>query len=499
MKADSSTRIKIFSFIILCFCFINPVSAQVFTKVEGIISSAISDSRSVNVIDVNNDGWEEVFISNGLGSGQADFLYINNGDGIFNQIDDSPISQLLSPSVGASFADVNNDGHIDGVITSWYEKEDLFYLNNGEGDFELQSDAGLNPATYGETASFGDYDNDGLIDLYITNSGGDGKNFLYRNIGDGKFQMQADHPLMSDEKPSRSAIWADVDGNGELDLFITNEGNKTNDLYINKGNGAFEKYLNGSLATSQSSSMTASWGDIDNDGDLDVFIGNAGFYEEQRNQLFLNEDGTFIEVIDDPVTLFKGCTYGSSMVDYNNDGHLDLFITNGFCKSNLGNRLYRNKGDGTFEDRSSEFSVNPDVCSYGNAWGDFNNDGFMDLVIANCKNSDGEEEQVNLYMLNNGNENSWLKLKLEGVVSNRSAIGARIYVKSKINGTEVHQMREITSQSGYSGQNSLMAHFGLGDARNVESIRIEWPSGKSQEYNNIELNQLLVINEDGGK
>jgi hypothetical protein len=496
MKALSSTHYKVLVLGIIYLILNDTLTSQVFTRMGGVISTSLSDSRSVNVMDVNNDGWEDVFISNGLRGGQSDYMYINHGDGTFELDGNNSISQPLNPSVGAAFADVDNDGDIDGIITSWYGKEDLYYLNDGNGNFIYQSDAGISLASYGETASFGDYDNDGLIDLYVTSSGGDGKNSLYRNLGGGKFQIQPEHLLVSDKKLSRCATWVDANGDGKIDLYVTNENNGANDLFLNNGDGGFEKYLNGGLVSASVSSMTSSWGDIDNDGDMDVFVGNAGFYEEIRNQLFINEDGTFIEVKDGVVAEFKGCTYGSSMVDYDNDGYLDLFITNGFCTDNLRNRLYHNNGDGTFEDRSSDLTLNPDICSYGNAWGDLNNDGFMDLIIANCKNREEDEEQANLYLMNNGNDNSWLKIKLEGVESNRKAIGARVFAKAKINSVDVWQMREITSQSGYSGQNSLIAHFGMGDATAVDSLRIEWPAGKKQWFKNISTNQLLEIKED---
>src|SRR5690606_22419458 len=120
------------------------------------------------------------------------------------------IVQASNPSDGASFADYNNDGHIDGVVSSWYGAEDLLYLNNGSGQLIYNAGAGIASGSFAETAAFGDYDNDGWLDLYITNSGGDKHNYLYRNLKNGKFERITNHILVQDAKPSRGAVWVDI-------------------------------------------------------------------------------------------------------------------------------------------------------------------------------------------------------------------------------------------------------------------------------------------------
>lgn len=484
----------LFSFYLLTAAFIS-VDAQVFQVFSGPISSKPSDSRSVNFLDVNNDGWEDLFISNGLQGGQADFLYLNDGMGQFTEVKDMDIVQASEPSDGASFADYNNDGHIDGVVSSWYGAKDLLYLNDSNGRLVNNVNAGLVPGSLAETAAFGDYNNDGWLDLYITNSGGRKNNYLYKNLKNGKFEQIVEHILVNDRKTSRGAVWGDFNNDGITDLFVANEDNTANDLFIGLGDGNFEKFNRGSIVVRGMGSMTGSWGDIDNDGDFDLFIGNSGFFTEQRNQLYKNFGDSFGEVTDDPVATAKGCTFGSAFGDYDNDGDLDLVVMNGFCNANLNNRLYENQGDGSFVDVSQLLAANGNICSFGAAWGDVNNDGFLDLAVANCKNNNNDSERTNRLMLNLGNNNNWLQTKLKGTLSNADAIGAKIKVKATINNKEVWQIREIRSQSGYAGQNSLVAHFGLGDANTVDSLIIIWPAGGSQVFRNVSVNQKLVIEE----
>ncbi|MCB0851933.1 MAG: VCBS repeat-containing protein, partial [Bacteroidetes bacterium] len=306
----------------------NFLFAQQFSKVSGgDIVNTPSDSRSVNIIDVNGDGFEDVFISNGLKGGQNNLLYLNNGNGTFTTETNNPIIEDNSPSVGASFGDIDNDGDIDACVTNWYGEVNNFYKNSGNGKFIVNTGLG-NSGSYAETATWGDYDKDGFLDLYITNSAGGNKNMLYHNQGNGIFTRIFTGDLVNESDLSRNANWVDYDLDGDLDLFVTNEDNTANDLYENDGNGVLNKKYLGILTGSSKSSMSSSWVDIDNDGDMDLFIANAGYFQEQNNQIFRNDSGTFTLVDTGPVVSDGGCSYGSNFADYDNDGDLDLLVTN---------------------------------------------------------------------------------------------------------------------------------------------------------------------------
>ncbi len=495
MKHPPGQQIKCVFLFCLFLCIAFNGYAQTFTLASGPVTSTVSDSRSVNFLDLSNDGWEDLYISNGLEGGQADLLFINDGTGQFTQVTDVGIVNVSNPSDGASFADYNNDGHIDGVISSWYGAEDLLYLNDGAGTLNYNGNAGLVNGSFAETAAFGDYDNDGWLDLYITNSGTSRNNYLYRNLQNGKFEQVTNHVLVNDGDLSRGVNWGDFNNDGITDVFVANESNSPNDIFWGRGGGTFEKLIEGSIVSTNKSTMTGSWGDIDNDGDLDLFAGNSNFFRPLNNQLYRNLGGSFEEITDDPTITELNCTFGSAFGDYDNDGDLDLAVSNGFCNTNLPNELYENQGDGTFVNVSSEFGSNEAVCSFGVAWGDVNNDGFLDVAFANCKNSSSGSEEANTLMLNEGNDNNWLAVKLTGVATNRDAVGARVEARATINGEVIWQMREVQSQSGYAGQNSLVAHFGFGDAAIVDNLVVHWPAGNRQFLTNVAVNQRMNITE----
>ena len=295
------------------------------------------------------------------------------------------------------------------------------------------------------------------------------------------------------------ANWIDYDADGDLDMFVTNERNQANQLYQNRlmedQHPVFERILTGPLVTDNSSSWSGSWGDFDNDSDEDLFVTN-GWPSGQNDFLYLNNGaGDFTPVTTGPVVTDAAFSASGGWGDYDNDGDLDLFVTTAYSGNPTANRLYRNdlidSGSPTFERIVQGDIVNDTGDSYGLAWEDYNNDGFLDLFVARTQN---ENQDNVLYRNDATNGNHWLKVRCTGTTSNRSAIGARIRILASINGLPVHQMRTITGQTGYCGQ-SLKVHFGLGNAVTVDSLEVLWPSGTVDHYAGVAANGLLEITE----
>lgn len=465
------------------------IFSQNFTAITvGEIVTSESGSRSINFLDFNNDEHEDIFITNGTSGGENNMMYLNNGDGTFTLIDNA-INQDDSPTDGASCADYNNDGFIDAFAVNWYNDDNLLYLNDNNGGF-TQIDTGFisTGGGYSETASWGDADQDGFVDLYVTNSSGNKKNYLFKNHGNGYFERILGQDIVEDAYFSRCVNWIDYDMDGDEDIFVTNESNQANNLYRNDGDFNFTKIETGVLVNDLNSSMSASWADYDNDGDFDVFVANY----QQGNILYINDgEGNFsnsnLTWSDD-----IGCSFSSAFSDYDNDGDLDLFVTNGYCSDDLLNYLYENNGDATFT-KIDEGPIATDLGgSYGCAWGDYNNDGHLDLAVANWQ----DETQTNSLYQNDGNDNKWLKIKLQGELSNYSAIGAYVKIKTSLDGIDSWQTKQVSGQSGYCGQNSLVVHFGLGEIETVDSLIITWPSGIEQVFTTIESNTFYSIIED---
>ena len=455
--------------------------AQPFTRIDiGALVSDQGDSRSVNFVDYDNDGDLDLFVSNGPQAGSTNFLYRNDGEGVFTKIAEDPIVSDHTPSVGTTWGDYDNDGDLDLYVTNWYGQPNQLYANNGDGTFDrITTGPPVADPGFSEAASWGDYDADGDLDLYVANSDGSLRNALYTNKGDGSFTRVDSGAPVTDTRASRSVSWVDYDADGDLDLFVTNEFSQVNDLYRNlrveTGTPTFVRITTGAIATDEGSSISSSWGDYDNDGDLDLFVANAG----QNNALYTNNgDGTFAALTEGPVVNDGGSSYGSTWGDYDNDGDLDLFVTNAF-RGLTTNFLYANNGDGTFT-RITDGPIAAETgWTYGSAWGDYDDDGDLDLFIAKVN----DEDNV-LYRNDAAAGNHWFTLRLIGTASNTSAIGAIVRVKATLGGASVWQMREVTAQSGYTGQN-LRVHFGLGNATVIDSLRIEWPSGQQQRTANL--------------
>ncbi len=464
-------------------------AAVSWTRVIGTPeTSEGGDSRSVNFIDYDNDTWLDLFITNGPQVGEVNFLYHNNGDGTFTRVMNDTIANVARACDGATWGDFDNDADLDVFVATWYNQQDLFFTNNGDGSFARVTTA--HPATangYSEAGSWADYDNDGHLDLFVANSAGGLKNFLYHNNGDGTLTQILTGSIVTSSHKSRLGAWADYDNDGDMDVFVATEGNQVNALYQNQGNGTFTRILSGTLVDEGSESFGASWGDYDNDLDLDLFVANSS---DQHDFLYNNNgDGTFTKITTGIVSNNGGWGVGSSWEDIDNDGDLDLFVANAFGPGLDSNFLYYNNGDGTFtEEIVSDVVLEPGY-TYGCAFGDIDKDGDLDLAIAKCFLA---SEDNGLYT-NDGNSNGWLRVQLTGQQSNRDGIGARVYVRATIGGNPYWQMREITSQSGYCGQNDMAAWFGLGNATEVDSMRIVWPSGVIEVRTQVAANQTVTI------
>jgi hypothetical protein len=462
------------------------------------ISTTASASRSANFIDVNGDGWDDIFITNGPFSGQSNMLYLNNQDDTFTTVVSDAIVNDGDRSDGASFADADNDGDLDAFVVTFgasgQGKKNYFYRNNGDGTFNYEPTVAMGlPLTYSEMANWIDVNNDQNLDLYFTNSYQNLTNHYFENLGDGSFQPVSNLSITNENLASRSIDWIDYDGDGDNDLFITNEENEKNSLFRNDGPNNFTQITNLAIVQDLRNSVGSSWGDIDNDGDFDLFVANYAT-NGQANQLFINDNGIFTENMGSIIASENTNSFGSSFGDVDNDGDLDLLVCNAYLGSQNTNYLYINDGAGNFSlDMTSDIAIHQG-WTFGAAFGDYNNDGWLDVILANNLN----DNQTNSLFKNTGSGNNWIKLKLIGTESNHSAIGAKIRLRSTINASEIWQTRSIAAASGYCSQNSFSVHFGLGNATIVDEIEIQWPSGIIETFTNIATNGIYTAIEGDG-
>ena len=468
--------------------------------------------------DYDNDNLLDIYIANASNvypSPSAKLptnaLYRNNGDGTFTDATEKAGVGDTGWGMGCVFGDYDNDGDLDLYVANY--KLNVLYRNNGDGTFAaVSAEAGVAQKGFGAGVAWADYNNDSYLDLYVANYIDysilpRGKkiffpydffgqaNILYRNNKKGKFIDVTSYAKVDGGfYLSLGVAFADYDNDGDLDFYVANDSNP-NILFRNNGKG---KFLNTNVTEYRShtgdtrSGMGVAWGDYDNDGDLDLHVSN---WQDENSVLYRNNgNGTFTDVSATTkvfdVTVGKTC-WGTEFLDYDNDGYLDLFIACGHIdpapNENPGQAdiLLRNNGDRTFTDVSEMTGISqltPKV-SRSVACGDYDDDGDIDIFIGN--NGDTP------YLLRNdgGNENNWLKVKTVGVKSNKDGIGARITVKSG----PLVQIREVSGGSSYISQNSLEVEFGLAKREKVDSIEIRWPSGIIQKLENVSVNQTITV------
>jgi len=438
--------------------------------------------------DFNNDNYADLFVTNNdANNGKLNFLYMNNGDKTFTKITEGPVVTDGGSSYAATAADINEDDYPDLFVAN-HNENNFLYLGNGNGTFEkvitgvIVSDGGKSVG-----CSWVDYDRNNFLDLFVTNR--DQSNFLY--LSDNEYPHNytkiTTGAIVNDIANSSGCAWGDYDNDGFPDVYVANSGT-VSDLFHNNQDGTFTKVQEEPFTTDISSCSGASWGDADNDGDLDLFVstGQLGMY---LNWFYLNNgDGTFTKITGTPMTNEATWSSGSAWGDYDKDGDLDLAV-GGYDGDNL---LFKNDGAGNFEKVEDNAFVNAGNYVEGLAWADYDNDGDLDIFCARNNYFGGN----NLFFENNGNNNNWLKIKLmgDGLYPNHQAIGARIYVYATINGQPVMQMREVTAQSGggQGGQNDAVQFFGLGNASIVDSVKVFWAYAEFEETE-VEVNQLFEL------
>ncbi len=471
-----------------------------FTKITtGALAADVGHWHGAAWADYDNDGYPDLFVHQ-YAPAVKDFLYHNNGDGTFTRLT-APIPQglvLQNAAWGNAWGDYDNDGHPDLFISNNGAKNVLLH-SRGDGTFERIASGPGAEGTDSSAAAWGDCDRDGYLDLFVVNGylgSSPARHWLYHNQGDGSFRRMGTNDvgyLASESVTAIFASWVDYDDGGWQDLFLpTTQGGYFN---RNLGNGSFAPLTNNVHVNSPTG---FAWADYDNDGRLDLCIAGYGtptvIYHNEGGGTFKQMTAAQVGIPSSDASWGGGVAWG----DYDNDGFVDLFVAGGWWNSsNVGvttrSFLYHNNGDGTFT-RITNGSPVVNVCdSMGAHWVDYDRDGFLDLFVNAHGVANGY--MPNLLYRNNGNSNNWLCVACVGTSSPRDGTGAKVRALATIRGKPMWQLRLINSGGTCWGGQSFVAHFGLGDATNVDVLRIEWTSGTVQELRNVSAKQHLTVAE----
>jgi enediyne biosynthesis protein E4 len=524
-------------------------------KLNTIMPEVASMGASVSIVDFDRDGWPDIYVTNSA-EGSKNHLYRNMHDGTFKDVaEEMGVADVNQPgtgvSMGAVWGDYDNDGYEDLFLIKWGRPE-LFHNDHGHGFTRVSDEAGLPPWINANTAVWFDYDGDGLLDLFVGGyypenvdlwhlkttrimpdsfeyAKNGGRKYLFHNLGNGKFEEVSAKVGISSRRWALAAGAADLRGTGHEDLFIANDYG-VSELYLNDGKRFHEAGEQTGVGFAPKSGMNVAFGDILDDGHFAVYVSNISENGAliQGNNLWVPKEQTsgnnlsFENLAREMGVELGGWSFGAQFGDLNNDGTLDLYLTNGyvsldrnrsywydFTKIAGGNssiigdakdwppmegrslsgyqqkHVWLNDGAGKFIDVAQAVGVRDTYDGRAVAMADLWNRGVLDVVVAN------QRGPLLVYKNTVAPGNHWIEFQLEGRESNRSAIGAQ--VELSWNGQK--QIQEVSGGSGFSAQNDRRLHFGLGKDVHLKNAVIRWPSGRVQTIGSLVPDRLYTIEE----
>lgn len=513
---------------------------------------------SVSVVDYDRDGWPDIYVTNSA-EGSKNHLYRNMRDGAFKDVAaDLGIADLNQPgtgvSMGAVWGDYDNDGYEDLFLIKWGRPE-LFHNDQGKGFTRVSDQAELPPWINANTAIWFDYDGDGLLDLFVGGyypedvdlwhlkstrmmpdsfeyAKNGGRKYLFHNLGNGRFEEVSAKVGIDSRRWALASSAADLRGTGHPDLFIANDYG-VSELYLNDGKKFHESGEQTGVGFAPKSGMNVAFGDIFNQGRYAVYVSNISENGTliQGNNLWVPKEGTqgyalqYENLARDTGVELGGWSFGAQFGDLNNDGTLDLYLTNGyvsldrnksywydFTKIAGGNssiigdardwpamdgrslsgyqqkHVWLNDGAGKFVDVAQAVGVTDTYDGRAVALADLWNRGVLDVIVAN------QRGPLLVYKNTVTPDNQWIEFELEGSKSNRSAIGAQVALTWS-NPADQTQIQQVSGGSGFSAQNDRRLHFGLGKNPQIKSAVIRWPSGKTQTIDSLVAGKLYKIEE----
>ena len=524
-------------------------------KLAPIMPEMAALGASVSIVDYDRDGWPDIYVLDSREGGK-NALYHNLRDGTFKDVaPELGIADVNRTGSGVSMSavwgDYDNDGYEDLLLIKWGRPE-LYHNDEGRGFTRVTEQAGLPPWINANAAIWLDFDGDGLLDLFIGGyyseevdlwhltttkimpesfeyARNGGRKYLFRNLGNGRFEEVSEKLGINSRRWALAAGAADLRGSGHPDLFIANDYG-VSELYFNEGAHFREVGVQTGIGFAPKSGMSVSFGDILNSGRFAIYVSNIS--EEgiliQGNNLWVPKEGTagkdlkYENLAGAFGVELGGWSFGAQFGDLNNDGNLDLLVTNGFVsldkswsywydfakvagghssiiadamnwpafdgRSLAGyqtKRLWINDGAGRFVEVARAVGVTETYDGRAVALADLWNRGVLDVVVAN------QNGPLLVYKNTVKPENAWIEFELEGTKSNRSAIGAQV----SLYWGKGQQLQEVSGGSGFAAQNQRRLHFGLGQSERVEKAVIRWPSGKVQTIDQPAVRQLHKLKE----